>query len=76
MAELNPLQVDCPLCGEPIQLPAGLVLDGGPEPTRADILIDLDPARRHARTHAPDPADVDARGPVMSAALATFGIPW
>lgn len=75
-AELKPIHVDCPACGASIRLPARLVLDGGNEATKADVLVDLDPAREHAREHAGGPLGGDGGSPVLEAALGHFGLPW
>lgn len=64
------IHVACPTCGRPVGMPARLVLwptaHGVVDGQSAQILVDLDPAREHAREH-PE---------VLPAALTYFGIPW
>jgi hypothetical protein len=64
MAAMGPVEVVCPACGTPIRLPARLVMD--PVKPVAQILLDLDPVRDHAREHQA----------VLPAALERFGLPW
>lgn len=64
MAAMSPLRVACPACGTKIVLPARLCLSPNHEGPVADLLVDLDPAREHARTHAE----------ALPAALAHFGV--
>ncbi len=77
VAPLTPLAVDCPVCGEPIPLPAQIALN---EQAVAVIAVSLDKAREHAREHGEIPADAaqfDApHSTVLPAALAKFGAAW
>lgn len=73
---LRPITFDCPTCGDAVELPARLCLLEGDPPSGCDILIDLDAARLHARTHVGDQPKVGDLGPVMSAALNRFGVPY
>lgn len=60
------IHVACPTCGEPVGMPARLIGWPTADTYDAHLLVDLDPAREHAREH-PE---------VLPAALAHFGVPW
>jgi hypothetical protein len=67
---LRPLTVDCPVCGEPIELPARACIgDNG-----GDLIVSLDDARKHASEHGE--SDDLSRATVMPAVLARFGVSW
>jgi hypothetical protein len=66
MAELKPVTIRCPVCGAQIGLPARLCLSLNHVDPVADLTLDLDPVRAHAKEHA------DA----LPAALAHFGVPY
>jgi hypothetical protein len=71
---LTPITFDCPICAEAVELPGRLCLLEADPPSGCDILLDLDAARAHAKSHGGERATDDALASVMSAALARFGI--
>lgn len=52
MAALEPLQLDCPACGEPIEIPLALTI-GEPDGNTLPVTLtpDLAPITEHAAKH-------------------------